>query len=285
LYYHTDALPSVVTISGAGGGPAERNQYVDFGQPHVFDGAGQPLVGYLAGNPLLYTRRRFDPETQLSYYRTRYLEARAGRFLTRDTIGVWGDAGSFGNALAYVHNRPTTLVDPRGEACTECDQISHRWVPQKTKDSKATGKIDPVVVEDYTGYGGMERFKSQLLDSMKEKIQELRDRMTRAIFDKKDTRPQIYAEGTRVRCVAKVVTCAAAVGYSPYDGPFGREGTKWEYALACELGCTVVHYGPAPPPPDVGQDLISLAMPGNAILRGGKAVWTLGKWTKYMAGW
>jgi len=38
-----------------------------------------------------------------------------GRFLSRDPIGPWGDAGNFGNAYAYAGNNPNTHVDPNGE--------------------------------------------------------------------------------------------------------------------------------------------------------------------------
>ncbi len=66
------------------------------------------------GSPYLFTGRRYDPETGLYYYRTRYLDPRAGRFTTRDSIGIWGDANNLGNGYAYVGNRPTCAVDPYG---------------------------------------------------------------------------------------------------------------------------------------------------------------------------
>ena len=75
---------------------------------------GAALSQSAIGNSLLFTGRRYDTESGLNYYRTRYMDPLAGRFTTRDTIGIWGDTGNVGNALAYVNNRPVSVVDPMG---------------------------------------------------------------------------------------------------------------------------------------------------------------------------
>jgi RHS repeat-associated protein len=69
------------------------------------------------GNPYLFTGRRYDAETSWYHYRTRYLDPAAGRFTTRDVIGIWGDPWELGNGYAYVGNRPLTWLDPLGLAC------------------------------------------------------------------------------------------------------------------------------------------------------------------------
>jgi len=76
-----------------------------------------------SGNPYLFTGRRFDLDTGWYYYRTRYLDPVAGRFTTRDTIGMWGDTANLGNAYAYVGNRPTDTLDPMGLDAPGCDGI------------------------------------------------------------------------------------------------------------------------------------------------------------------
>jgi len=38
----------------------------------------------------------------------------AGRFTTRDVIGIWGDLLNLGSGYTYVGNNPLTYVDPSG---------------------------------------------------------------------------------------------------------------------------------------------------------------------------
>ena len=76
----------------------------------------------LADMAELYCGRRYDTETGLYWYRTRYMDPVLGRFTSRDLIGVWGDLLNMGNALAYVGNFPLTLIDPFGLGAAEVAQ-------------------------------------------------------------------------------------------------------------------------------------------------------------------
>ena len=53
-------------------------------------------------NSFQYTGRESDPETGLYYYRARYYDPNAGRFLSEDPLGF--EAGI--NKYVYVENRP-----------------------------------------------------------------------------------------------------------------------------------------------------------------------------------
>jgi uncharacterized protein RhaS with RHS repeats len=53
-----------------------------------------------------------DYETGLYYYRARYYDPRAGRFITKDPIGFEGGI----NIYAYVKNNPINMIDPEGFA-------------------------------------------------------------------------------------------------------------------------------------------------------------------------
>ena len=119
-YYHADDLYSVMAVTDASGVAVERCEYGDYGNPEFFDGSGNPIAGSAIGNPYLFTGRRYDPETRLYYYRTRYLEPLAGRFTTRDTIGIWGDMANLGNGYAYIGNNSARGTDPMGlnEGCS-----------------------------------------------------------------------------------------------------------------------------------------------------------------------
>jgi hypothetical protein len=43
------------------------------------------------------------------------MDPEIGRFISRDTIGLWGDPNNLGNGQAYVGNNPWTGLDPYGE--------------------------------------------------------------------------------------------------------------------------------------------------------------------------
>src|SRR6185503_15655218 len=85
-----------------------------FGSPQFFDASGARIAGTQIGNSTLFTGRRFDPELGWYYYRTRYLDPRAGRFVTSDTVGIWQDPFGLGNGYAYVGNDPLSRTDPMG---------------------------------------------------------------------------------------------------------------------------------------------------------------------------
>jgi RHS repeat-associated protein len=61
-------------------------------------------------NPFLFTARRFDSETGLYYYRTRYYSPYIGRFLQTDPAGYTDGM----NMYACCRNNPVACVDPSG---------------------------------------------------------------------------------------------------------------------------------------------------------------------------
>jgi len=113
---HADDLNSVVALSNAGGGLIEEYEYRDYGEV-VNAATMQPLGGSTVGNTTFFTGRELDGETGLYQYRHRYLDPSAGRFVSRDPLGTWGDAANLGNAQAYCGNNPWSRVDPLGLDC------------------------------------------------------------------------------------------------------------------------------------------------------------------------
>jgi RHS repeat-associated protein len=67
-----------------------------------------PLV-----NPFRNTARESDTETGLYYYRARYYDQTAGRFLSEDPLRFDG-AERNPNLYWYVLNSPTNVIDPLG---------------------------------------------------------------------------------------------------------------------------------------------------------------------------
>jgi RHS repeat-associated protein len=101
-YFHADAPGSIVKVTDHAGGVTLTRQYDAWGNLEV--GASTP--GYA------FTGREWDPQTGLYYYRARYYDPKAGRFISKDPIGFAGGI----NYYAYVGNRPTVLTDPSGTA-------------------------------------------------------------------------------------------------------------------------------------------------------------------------
>jgi RHS repeat-associated protein len=67
--------------------------------------SGGPVYGIKA-----FTGREWDPETGLYYYRARYYDPKAGRFISEDPIAFGGGSNFFG----YVGNAPVSYGDPWG---------------------------------------------------------------------------------------------------------------------------------------------------------------------------
>jgi RHS repeat-associated protein len=101
-YYQRDGLGSVTSLSSSAGALANTYTYDSYGRLTSSTGT---LV-----NPLQYTGREFDPETGIYYYRARYFDPSAGRFLSEDPARLRGGV----NFYAYTRNRPVLLTDPSG---------------------------------------------------------------------------------------------------------------------------------------------------------------------------
>jgi len=101
-FYHADGLGSIVALTNAAGSVVQTYNYDSFGNITQSGGINQPYT---------YTAREYDNETGLYYYRARYYDPKAGRFITRDPISF---AGGDVNLYAYVKNNPLNWIDPWG---------------------------------------------------------------------------------------------------------------------------------------------------------------------------
>jgi len=101
-YYDTDGLGSITSLTNSSGAVAQTYTNDSFGKVTASSGS--------LTNPFQYTGREMDAETGLYYYRARYYDQSAGRFLSEDPAGF--DAGA--NFYAYVANNSINLIDPKG---------------------------------------------------------------------------------------------------------------------------------------------------------------------------
>ena len=101
-FYHADGLGSITSLTNGSGQLAASYVYDSFGNLMASTGT--------ITNPFQYTGREFDSETGLYYYRARYYDLAAGRFLSEDPSGFAGGD----NFYTYAEDNPTSLVDPYG---------------------------------------------------------------------------------------------------------------------------------------------------------------------------
>jgi RHS repeat-associated protein len=100
-----DARNNVLAVrTKTGSVELEYNLYGEELEPHH----GQHI-------PFRFAGRRYDEDTGLYYSRTRYYAPELGRFISLDSIGIWGDLINYGNGYAYVGNMSNALIDPFGK--------------------------------------------------------------------------------------------------------------------------------------------------------------------------
>jgi len=111
-YLYADGLGSIIAVADANATLQETVEYGAYGQTVYKDAvSGSTATVSYTGNPYAYTGREPDAETGLYYYRARYYDVEAGRFIQSDPIGF---KGGDTNLYAYVGNNPVNFYDPSG---------------------------------------------------------------------------------------------------------------------------------------------------------------------------
>jgi RHS repeat-associated protein len=125
LFYYQNTLFSVYALADTSANIVEGYEYDAYGKQTVFTAPGLAGVSSFSGltnaspggssqfaNPFLFTGRRLDDETNLYYYRARFMDPVQGRFLQRDRLGYADGMGLY----EYVNDRVTHSTDPLGLA-------------------------------------------------------------------------------------------------------------------------------------------------------------------------
>jgi len=108
LYYYVDGLGSIVAVTNAARAVAASYVYESFG--------ATTMQTQIVVSPFGFTGREFSngdgnaPGPGLYYYRARYYDPSAGRFISEDLINFTAEI----NFYAYVSNSPINQTDPSG---------------------------------------------------------------------------------------------------------------------------------------------------------------------------
>lgn len=102
-FYHKDSLGTTTDMTDTTGLTVQAYDYDSFG--NIVGTSGS------VAQPFAFTGREFDPETGLYFYRARYYDAQAGRFISRDPLGfAAGDV----NTYRYANNNGINYIDALG---------------------------------------------------------------------------------------------------------------------------------------------------------------------------
>jgi RHS repeat-associated protein len=107
-HYVSDALNSTLFLTDDNGNRIQQYAYDPFGR--IVSQSGT------VNQPFTYTGRESEAVPALYFYRARYYDSLAGRFISEDPIGF--DSGDL-NLYRYVGNNPVNFIDPMGLICTK----------------------------------------------------------------------------------------------------------------------------------------------------------------------
>ena len=101
-YYHRDGLGSTARLTDQAGKVSGQYEYDEFGVPTHSTSA---II-----NPFTYTGREWDSVAGSYFYRARFFDPHAGRFLSKDPLGIVQNP----NQYSYCANDPISFGDPSG---------------------------------------------------------------------------------------------------------------------------------------------------------------------------
>ncbi len=106
-FYHKNHLGSVIAITNQNAAIVERYQYDPYGQPIIYNEAGNEISQSAIGNTILFTGREYNYETRTYYYRARTMHPQLGRFNQYDPLEYVDGM----NMYSYVGNNPIIYID------------------------------------------------------------------------------------------------------------------------------------------------------------------------------
>lgn len=140
FFFHADDLHSTSLLTDALGERVEAYEYSDFGVTAIRDNNGTALSNSRVGNVRQFQGRERDSETGFYFFRSRYYSPHTGRFLSRDSGGIWWDNLNRGNGYAFVGNNPWRFIDPYGRQTDVVYGLTPEEVRQNEMPFQAGGR-------------------------------------------------------------------------------------------------------------------------------------------------
>ncbi len=109
LFHHVDLAGSVRAVTDINGQVVERYDYDPFGYMSSSSGNGDETH--------LFTGKRADSGTGLTYFGSRYYDPEIGRFISSDPA-KWGT-----NWYIYCYNNPIAYIDPDGMKPSDSSEV------------------------------------------------------------------------------------------------------------------------------------------------------------------
>ena len=126
--YLTDHLGNVLALADGDGHVVERYEYDAWGRVAVFDASNQAMEQSKYGNRITFQGREYSWATGLYYFRARWYDPIAGRFLSKDPIGISGGL----NQYVAFGNNPVRLRDPWGLTAAGMDLSTAAEIGRQT---------------------------------------------------------------------------------------------------------------------------------------------------------
>lgn len=120
FFYQLDDQYTVISLSRKDENIERYLSYLDDGNPERV-GSELDKNEFAKYNTYMYTGRRYDIETGFYYFRKRYYHPNLLKYLSLDSIGIWGDSTHLGNGYAFMGNNPHSNLDPFGQAVNMCE--------------------------------------------------------------------------------------------------------------------------------------------------------------------
>ena len=126
-FYHSDHQYNVRGLSDDSSSPQilELYAYSPFGKQVVMEASGSAIGVTAQNNNYGYTGRYLDVETDLWYFRSRYVDSELGRFISRDSKGYVDGMSLYNAYFAEIF-----LVDPFGTNIPRNDRPPRRPPPR-----------------------------------------------------------------------------------------------------------------------------------------------------------